>query len=136
MEKLFQNMSASERTAALSQTAFTTTTEMVERELSPTQVDAYKSRQAELAERETEIEDWMNEHVKPLREEIKDIKTERKSISRTTKRGYIESEEVLYWIQDHDAKQMVAYDSEGNEIKRRRMKPEERQGMMLNLKTA
>lgn len=98
MDKIFQNMSASERTAALSQTAFTTTTEMVERELSSTQVDAYKSRQAELAERETEIEDWMNEHVKPLREEVKDIKTERKSISRTTKRGYIESEEVLYWI--------------------------------------
>jgi len=136
MDKLFQDMSLPERRVALSQMAHSTTTEMVERELSQAQIEAYKSRQAELAERETEIEDWMQEHVKPLRDEMKDIKTERKSISRTTKAGYIESEEVLYWVQDHDAKQMVAYDSEGNEIKRRRMKPEERQGMMLNLKTA
>lgn len=125
--RIFKELEGESLRQALADQAFATEKTQVERVLTSKQKTEYAARQGVLAERKTEIEDAVKAFVDPLKEEMKDIDEERKIIARTTKKGYTVTTEQVYWLQDFDAKQMVAYDGAGELVKSRRMKHDERQ---------
>lgn len=131
-EKIFKELDGDALMQALQDTAYSTENAQVERTLTPEQKKQFAERQSALAERKTEIEDNIREYLTPLKEEVKSIDDERKEIGRTTKKGYITSNEKLFWMQDFETKTMIAYDGSGELVKTRRMKQEERQMMVLS----
>lgn len=135
-EKILKDMSGEALTRALEENAYSVENTIVERQLSKEQREEMAKRQSDLAERKTEIEDNIREYLTPLKEELKDIDEERKLVARTTKKGFTESKETIYWMQDFEAKQMVAYDGAGDLVKSRRMQASERQSTILQINKA
>lgn len=126
-QKIFPDLEGQVLIEALeAQSNFTEIT-AIERTLSPEQIKEFALRGQKLQERKVEIEDHLAEYVKPLKEEIKDINAETKASARVTKKGYIESEEKVFWIPDFENRTMLAYDTNGELVKTRAMKREERQ---------
>ena len=128
MEKnLFPELKGEELTSALEANAFSTVEETIERSLSPQQREQYKDRLSVIQQRDMDVEEHLKEFCDPLKAERKDIKTETRSIVKTLKKGYVESDERVFWMQDEENKMMHCYDANGEFIKSRKMRPEERQ---------
>jgi len=130
--RLFKDLEGESLLQALSDAALYAEETEIERVLTTQQKTEYAAKQSIMAERKTEIEDAVKAFVDPLKEEMKEIDEERKSIARITKKGYTVTTEKVYWLQDFEAKQMVAYDGAGELVKSRRMKQNERQTMMIS----
>lgn len=134
-KQLFENLNGEERINALAANAASEQIESIERELSEMQVEAYKNRLNDILFRDVEIEEHLKAVVKPLKDERKDIRTETKSIVKTLRKGFIESEEKVYWMRDDENRMMVAYDENGKYVRSRKMRPEERQTTVLSMRT-
>lgn len=132
-KQIFENLNGEERINALAANAASEQIESIERELSEMQVEAYKNRLNDILFRDVEIEDHLKAVVKPLKEERKDIRTETKSIVKTLRKGFIESEEKVYWMRDDEDRMMVAYDENGKYVRSRKMRPEERQTNIIDM---
>lgn len=132
-KQLFENLNGEERINALAANAASMQIESIERELSEMQVEAYKNRLNDILFRDVEIEEHLKAVVKPLKEERKDIRTETTSIVKTLRKGFIESEEQVYWMRDDDNRMMVAYDENGKYVRSRKMRPEERQTSVIDM---
>lgn len=125
--RIFKELEGESLRQALADQAFATEETEVERVLTTQQKTEYAAKQSAMAERKTEIEDEVKTFVDPLKEEMKEIDEERKRIARITKKGYTVTTEQVYWLQDFESKQMLAYDGAGELVKSRRMKQSERQ---------
>lgn len=132
-KQLFENLNGEERINALAANAASEQIESIERELSEMQVEAYKNRLNDILFRDVEIEEHLKAVVKPLKEERKDIRTETTSIVKTLRKGFIESEEKVYWMRDDENRMMVAYDENGKYVRSRKMRPEERQTSVIDM---
>ena len=126
-QRIFPELEGEQLRRALESSAAKTEIAVVERPLTVQQIQKFNERQAVISEREMVIEDEIKNFCDPLKAEIKDMKGERRSIAKTTKKGLIDSEEQVYWIADQDNKRMLQYGSDGELISSRRMAKEERQ---------
>lgn len=133
---LFHNIPAGdERIAALKEHAASTTHDDVERALTDGQRSRYKERLNIIQYRDKEIEEHLTEYTTPLKNERKDIKTETRSIVQTLKDGFTKQEETVYLFPDFENSQMHYYNSDGDFIKSRDMRPEERQTSIVQMDT-
>ena len=126
-KQLFPELTAEQRQQALEANAHSQQIDSIERSLSEETITAYKDRLNTILFRDVEIEDHIKDVVKPLKEERKDIRTETKSIVKTLRKGFIESEELVFLMRDDDNRMMDIYDSNGEHVRSRKMRPEERQ---------
>lgn len=133
MKNLFEDLKGEELISALEANAFSSAEEVIERSLTPVDRVAYKDRLAAIQSRDVDIEEHVAEFMKPLREERKEIKSETKTITRTLKKGFVESTEKVFWMQDEEQRMMHSYDSNGEFIKSRKMRPEERQHRIVEM---
>lgn len=130
-KQLFEELPEHQRAEALAANAHSEQIDTVERSLSDSQIGAYKDRLNTILFRDVEIEEHLKAVVKPLKEERKDIRTETKSIVKTLQKGFIESEERVFWMRDDENRMMHSYDENGEHIRSRKMRPEERQQAII-----
>lgn len=127
MKNLFEDLKGEELINALDANAFSSLEETIERPLTMEDRTLYKDRLSGIQGRNMDVEEEISDFLKPRRAEQKDIKAETKTILKTLKKGFNESTERVFWMQDEENKLMHCYDSAGTFIKSRRMRPEEKQ---------
>lgn len=137
MEKqILKGLEGEALTRALEDNAYLVENAIIERTISHQKRAEFTERQNQLAERKTEIEDNIREYLTPLKEELKSVDDERRELARVTKKGFVESRELIYWVQDFADNVMIAYDGAGELVKSRRMQQSERQGSILQINKA
>lgn len=72
-------------------------------------------------------EEQFSDIKKTWSEEIKSIKKDRSTLTSVIKQKGEDAEGEIFEFQDHESGYMISLDIEGNEVNRRRLRPEEKQ---------
>lgn len=128
----FQELSATDRPHALEANANATTVEKVERQLTDQQRADMKNRIVTIDQRDLELTEEMQAFNEPRNKEKKTLATEKKTALKTLKKGFTEDEEKLYIFFDQDAGTADYIDVNGEIIKSRKLRPEERQTSIVD----
>lgn len=129
--QLFANLTPTERLEALVENSNKQVDETIERPLTDDQIQNNKDRVAEIQTSKQEIEEKITAFVTPLKGELKNIAAETAQIIKQLRLGFIESEERLFLFFDQQSGDVDYYDSEGNFVKSRRMRPDEKQQALV-----
>lgn len=129
--QLFANLTPTERLEALIENSNKQVDETIERPLTDDQIQNNKDRVAEIQTSKQEIEEKINAFVTPLKGDLKSIASETAQIIKQLRLGFIESEERLFLFFDQQSGDVDYYDSEGNFVKSRRMRPDEKQQALV-----
>lgn len=102
-------------------------TDTYQRPITEEERASYNELIVELSMKVDDKEEEKKATVKMFSEEIKDLKARRKDSIKTVKAGTIETVDTLRTFYDFDAAKVHEYNSKGERVLVRRMKPEERQ---------
>lgn len=107
------------------------------RKYSPNELESKKDELVENCISIDHKEEEFADIKKAYSDEIKDMKKQRTSLTSAIKtKGQFEDGEIFEFA-DHDSGYMISFDIEGNEINKRRLRPDEKQANIFQLnKTA
>lgn len=95
--------------------------------LSPEEMDEYRERFAETCIELTEAEESLKVYSDLRKAEMKPVKELIRDLQKAIKNRAIEVEETAYLFPDYDSGVMNYYNSDGELLMSRRLRPEERQ---------
>lgn len=126
-KRMFSNIDADKREAALSEMAFKSEPSMVKVPFTGEELTTMRHNLSEISIRTQDAERLKAQALKEYTANIKLIDTQRRSLINDLKLGYIEKEEMLYGLDNQDSGMMEYYDKEGVLQYERRLLPDERQ---------
>lgn len=96
------------------------------RPITPMERESFAEKVVQLSSTVEDTEEQKKAHTADFNAVIKDAKTERRELLRNLKRGTIEVADQIHVFYDHDNYRVHEYNSKGELVGTRRMRPEER----------
>ena len=133
--QLYPDLTPEERYNALQNAAYKQEKDIVKRQFTPEELVELKKELSSNTVAIDDQEEMKAALVKPINEEIKNLKGVKKELIKKVKNGYDKSEEDTFMFDDQENKVMYIYDADGILLSQRPLTKNERQTNIRTLNT-